>query len=221
MKINEHRRLKGVYSDGRRYYTKALGKISVYGERTVKDRGDVYRQWNPRRSKLGAALSNGISQWGIKPGSNVLYLGAASGTTVSHVADMVGKEGLVYALDLSKTTTRKLMRVVDAWPNVAPLLFSASRPDSYRDLVGDVDIVFQDIAQREQARIFIDNCMLYLPPGGFGILSVKAKSIDITRKPKQIFNTVLQQLEREMTIVDQRTLEPHQEGHHLFVVKRR
>ena len=46
--------------------------------------------WNPFRSKLAASIVGGIEAIYMKPGSKVLYLGAASGTTVSHVADLVG-----------------------------------------------------------------------------------------------------------------------------------
>ncbi len=69
---------------------------SVYGEKRVSiESGEVgekieYRVWNPFRSKLAAAILGGIDQIHIKPGSKVLYLGAASGTTVSHVSDIVG-----------------------------------------------------------------------------------------------------------------------------------
>ena len=46
--------------------------------------------WNPFRSKLAAGIVGGIENIYMQPGSKVLYLGAASGTTVSHVADLVG-----------------------------------------------------------------------------------------------------------------------------------
>ncbi len=49
-----------------------------------------YRVWNPFRSKLAAAILGGVDQIYMPPGSKVLYLGAASGTTVSHVSDIVG-----------------------------------------------------------------------------------------------------------------------------------
>jgi rRNA 2'-O-methyltransferase fibrillarin len=49
-----------------------------------------YRVWNPFRSKIAAAIVGGVDNLYIKPGSKVLYLGAASGTTVSHVSDIVG-----------------------------------------------------------------------------------------------------------------------------------
>jgi fibrillarin-like pre-rRNA processing protein len=216
-------RLQGVFTDEkRRLYTKSLaGKHQVYGERLVRQDGTVYREWDPRRSKLGAGIRVGLSQIAIRPDSTVLYLGAASGTTVSHVADIVGKDGFVYALDISKTTARMLMHaVVDHWPNVAPLLYNAALPGGYRHFVrGQADVVFQDIAQKSQVRIFFDNCKAYLKKGGFGLLSVKAKSIDVTKRSKAIFQDVERQLERRTTIVDKRILEPYEKDHILFVIK--
>lgn len=49
-----------------------------------------YRAWNPFRSKLAAAILGGVDKIHMGPGKKVLYLGAASGTTVSHVSDIVG-----------------------------------------------------------------------------------------------------------------------------------
>lgn len=75
---------------------------SVYNEKriSVEVNGEKveYRVWNPYRSKIAASVVGGISETGIAPGSKVLYLGAASGTTVSHVSDIVGPLGTVYAV---------------------------------------------------------------------------------------------------------------------------
>ncbi|MFW5746321.1 MAG: fibrillarin-like rRNA/tRNA 2'-O-methyltransferase [Nanoarchaeota archaeon] len=218
-------RLQGVYTDRmRNLYTESHAvdkRFAVYGERIIMQDGSAYRMWDPSRSKLGAAVRLGISQVGIKPGSSVLYLGCASGTTVSHVADMVGNEGRVYGLDLSPEVMRQFFRVVDQWQNVAPLVYSASHPEEYMHLVELVDVVFQDIAQRDQARIFLENCQAFLKKGGFGLLSVKAKSIDVTAQPKMIFDQVEKELASAMTVVDKRVLEPYQKGHCLFVVKKK
>jgi fibrillarin-like pre-rRNA processing protein len=215
-------RLKGVFHDNKYIYTESIaGATQVYGENLKTQDGVVYREWNPTRSKLGAAIKLGTSQIGIVPGASVLYLGASSGTTVSHVADMVGKEGSVYALEFSPTSTRQLFKVVDKWPNVAPLLFDASKPEEYMDLVPAVDVVFQDIAQRQQLRIFVENCQSYLKQGGFGLLAVKARSIDVTRKPKEIFAEVEAELLKYMPIVDKRVLDPFEKDHIMFVIKKK
>jgi len=69
---------------------------SVYGEKRISVDGGVegtkieYRVWNPFRSKLAAGVLSGLDDIFIQPGAKVLYLGAASGTSVSHVADIVG-----------------------------------------------------------------------------------------------------------------------------------
>ena len=69
---------------------------SVYGEKRITIEGEVegtkveYRVWNPFRSKLAAGVLGGMDDIFIAPGKKVLYLGAASGTSVSHVADIVG-----------------------------------------------------------------------------------------------------------------------------------
>ncbi|KAG1302114.1 hypothetical protein G6F64_011207 [Rhizopus arrhizus] len=70
---------------------------SVYGEKRISIDGPEgtkieYRVWNPFRSKLAAAVLGGVDHIHIAPGKKVLYLGAASGTSVSHVADVVGPE---------------------------------------------------------------------------------------------------------------------------------
>ena len=68
---------------------------AVYGEKRISveepDKAKVeYRVWNPFRSKLAAAILGGVDKVHIAPGKKVLYLGAASGTSVSHVSDICG-----------------------------------------------------------------------------------------------------------------------------------
>lgn len=67
-----------------------IKNVSVTWKKGENGEKIEYRVWNPFRSKLGAAILGGVDQIHIKPGAKVLYLGAASGTTVSHVSDIVG-----------------------------------------------------------------------------------------------------------------------------------
>lgn len=75
---------------------------AVYGEKRISIEGGVegtkteYRVWNPFRSKLAAGVLGGLDHIYIAPGKKVLYLGAASGTSVSHVADIVGPVCVAY-----------------------------------------------------------------------------------------------------------------------------
>lgn len=224
--MDEHRRLKGVYYQKRKLYTKSLDPgHSVYGESFVKEKskdGDIeFREWDIRRSKLAAAIAKEVTQIGMKEGDSILYLGCSTGTTVSHVSDIVGKDGFVFALDFAPRVMREMVFLSERRKNIAPILGDAKNPDSYASQVYEVDCVFQDIAQKEQAEIFLKNCKAFLKQGGFGLLSVKARSIDVTRRPKQIFMDIRAKLEREITIVDYRELDPFERDHCIFVCKKK
>lgn len=211
-----------IYEDNkRRLYTVNLtpGK-KVYDERLVKEKGVEYREWNARRSKLAATILKGSPNIFIRKNDVVLYLGCSYGTTVSHVSDIVGKEGFVFALDFAPRVMRDMVFVCERRKNIAPILGNANKPESYVDRVCMVDVVYQDIAQRNQVDIFLKNVNLFLKKEGYCLLAVKARSVDVTKKPKQIFAEVRQRLEKEMTIVDYRTLEPYQLDHCMFVCKK-
>jgi len=98
---------------------------SVYGEKRIATEDEAgkleYRVWNPFRSKLAAAILGGVDKIHMPPGSKVLYLGAASGTSVSHVSDVVGPEGMVYAVEFSHRSGRDLLNVAKKRTNLSPL----------------------------------------------------------------------------------------------------
>ena len=219
-------RLKGIFEkytkSGRKLYTKNLvaGK-KVYDETVIVQKGVEFREWNPRKSKLGAAIMKNISQVGIMPGKKVLYLGCSTGTTCSHVSDIVGNDGFVIGVDPAPRVMREFVFLCEDRKNMAPLLADASHPDDYPVSIPKCDIVFQDIAQRQQVNIFLKNCDAFLDEGGFGLLAIKARSIDVTRKPSQIFSEVKTELEKSMTVVDYRQLDPYERDHCLYVVKKK
>lgn len=134
-----------------------------------------YRVWNPFRSKLAAGILGGLDSIWIKPGDKVLYLGAASGTSVSHVADIVGPTGLVYAVEFSHRSGRDLINVAKKRTNVIPIIEDARHPQKYRMLVGMVDTVFADVAQPDQARIIAMNSHMFLKQGGHIVISIKVR----------------------------------------------
>ncbi len=212
-----------VYEDHRkRLYTVNLvpGK-KVYDERLVKEKGVEYREWNARKSKLAAAILKGSNNIFIRKGCVVLYLGCSYGTTPSHVSDIVGKDGFVFALDFAPRVMREMVFVCEDRNNIAPILGNANKPLSYVDKVSMVDVVYQDIAQRDQVEIFLKNVKMFLKKEGYGLLAVKARSVDVTKKPKAIFAEVRQKLDKEMTIVDYRTLEPYELDHCMFICKKK
>jgi fibrillarin-like pre-rRNA processing protein len=231
MAITQFKHFKGVYETKNKGYTILLtknlvpGKV-VYGEFLYYDKDETgnkveYREWNPKRSKLGAALMKEVSQISIKENDYILYLGCSTGTTVSHVSDIVGKDGLVYALDFAPRVLRDMVFVAEDRKNIAPIMADANKPETYGHLISEVDTVFMDIAQKQQAEIFLKNCKMFLKEGGFGLLAVKARSVDVTKNPKDVFRTIRAMLEKEMTIVDYRELDPFEMDHAMFVVKKR
>jgi fibrillarin-like pre-rRNA processing protein len=145
----------------------------------------------------------------------------SSGTTASHVSDIIGNEGFIIALDFSPRTTRDLLFLSRTRKNMAPLLADAFKVESYSHLVPKVDVVFQDIAQRNQVDIFVRNVDSFLVSGGFGLIAIKARSIDVTKKPKDIFKRVRSELEKKYSIVDYRELDPYEKDHALFMIKKR
>lgn len=197
---------------------------SVYGEKRISiDVGDSgekveYRVWNPFRSKLAAAILGGIDQIHIKPGSKVLYLGAASGTTVSHVSDIVGPDGLVYAVEFSHRSGRDLINVAKKRTNVIPIIEDARHPHKYRMLVGMVDTIFADVAQPDQARIVAINAHNFLKNGGNFVISIKANCIDSTAQPAAVFAGEVKKMQSEkMKPQEQLTLEPYERDHAVVV----
>ncbi|RME78092.1 fibrillarin-like rRNA/tRNA 2'-O-methyltransferase [Candidatus Woesearchaeota archaeon] len=213
-------RLKGVFEEKGRLFTKNLvPRKSVYGERLVRVQGVEYREWDPRRSKLCAGIKKGASQIGIYPDSKVLYLGASTGTTISHVSDIVGENGFVVGVDIAPRTTRELVFLSEERSNLAPLLADANHPEHYPQLI-EFDALFQDVAQKNQVEIFLKN-MALVKKGGFGLLCVKSRSIDVTKKPSIIYKEVLRELEKHITVVDKRTLEPFEQDHILYICKKK
>lgn len=166
----------------------------VYDEDLVTVRGDEYRTWNPTRSKLAAYILKGGQNLAVTPQSRVLYLGAANGTTPSHVSDIASK-GVVWGVEFSPRSFRDLVGVAGPRPNLVPILGDAWRPDRYRRYAGKVDILYQDIAQRHQAAIFAKNLRTFGPEWGF--FMVKARSVDVAADPRAVYDQVTEEVERE------------------------
>lgn len=196
---------------------------SVYGEKriSVDDPDGVkieYRVWNPFRSKLAAGILGGIDKIHIGPGKKILYLGASSGTTVSHVADVVGPNGQVFAVEFSHRSGRDLINMAKKRTNVVPIIEDARHPHKYRMLVPAVDVIFADVAQPDQARIIALNAHHYLKAGGHIVISIKANCIDSTVDAATVFAREVKKLQEEkIKPQEQLTLEPYERDHALVV----
>lgn len=195
-------------------YTRNLSPgENVYGETLYKIDTEEYRFWNPRRSKLAAMILNGCSILPITPDSNVLYLGAGSGTTASHVSE-IAINGKVYCIEFSSRAFRDLLNVARGRKNMMPILESAFYPERYKPLIEKIDVIYQDISQRDQTGAFIKNAKQFLSPQGYGIYMIKSRSIDMTKPPDEIFKSELTKLRTfGFKVVEEIKLEPYTKDH--------
>uniref|UniRef100_A0A7C3YPJ8 Fibrillarin-like rRNA/tRNA 2'-O-methyltransferase n=1 Tax=Geoglobus ahangari TaxID=113653 RepID=A0A7C3YPJ8_9EURY len=184
-----------------------------YGERKI----DGYREWIPTRSKLAAVLLKGY-RIDLKPNTKMLYLGAASGTTVSHISDILTK-GIIYAIEYSAKPFVKFLKLARERKNIIPILADASQPQKYSGIVEKVDFIYQDIAQRNQIEIFRENFRFFAKDKALGLIFVKARSIDSTRDPEEIYKDVINELKRDFEILSYDDLSPYHKDH-IFVYVR-
>jgi fibrillarin-like pre-rRNA processing protein len=225
--VKQHQKFAGIYvatfEDGteRLATTNLTPGKSVYGERLVSWQEIEYRIWDPFRSKLAAAILKGLRTVPIQPSHQVLYLGAASGTTASHISDIVGVAGRVYCVEFSARSVRELVNNVCAFrSNMTPLLEDARMPRRYAMYVSIVDDIYCDVAQPEQAKILADNADMFLKKGGWVILAVKSQSIDVTKQPSEVYKKETKTLKtRGFAIADTLNLEPYEKAHVMVVAK--
>ena len=218
--VKPHEKFEGVYivelEDGSlKIATRNLtpGR-RVYGERLFKIEGVEYREWNPYRSKLGAAILKGISDVPLKKGTKVLYLGVATGTTASHVSDIIGLEGKLYGVEFAYRVMREFVTLAEIRRNLYPILADARLPHTYRNIVEEVDVIYSDVAQPEQAKLVADNADYFLKEGGYLLLAIKARSIDVTAEPSEVYKREIDTLKnRGFKILDVVHLEPYDKDH--------
>jgi len=227
-RLSKHPKFGGVFridqAENRQLATMSLapGK-TVYGEMIYRIDGEEYRSWDPYRSKLAAAILKGLEENPIRPGSRVLYLGAASGTTVSHVSDIVGPKGVIYAVEFAQRSFRDLVEnVCKDRPNIVPIFADARFTLKYRSLVPSVEVLYCDIAQQDQTRIMVENMRTYLKKDGQYLLVVKSRSIDVSKEPADVIKAEAAFLERNgYTVEEKIRLEPFEKDHAMLIGRKK
>lgn len=206
-----------VYVDGQKcLVTPNLDKgNTVYGERLIQDNQKEFRSWDIYRSKLAAAIQKGLQNFPFHVGSRVLYLGASTGTTVSHISDIIGNEGILFAVEPAIRVARELLEnVATRRYNIIPIVEDGRRPKSYYSIFGTVQTVYCDIAQPDQTDIAIENCKVYLEKSGVLLLVVKTRSIDVVKEPKVVIKEEAKKLESNGFNIEQIIgLEPFDKDH--------
>ena len=221
MKIEPHKKFEGVFLvDGKPATFNLLPGTTVYGERLIKSDKREYRIWDFYRSKPAAAIKRGLKKFPLKRGMSILYLGAASGTTVSHFSDIVGNEGIIYAVDIAERVLREMIHHAEKRGNIVPILADARKPESYKNIILEkVDLVYEDVASKDQVPIIIRNANAFLKPQGCAIIVIKSQSIDVTKDPNQIYKECLIELEKHFEVLNKVKLDPYEKMHMFVVMK--
>jgi fibrillarin-like pre-rRNA processing protein len=211
----------GILRRGRDLYTRNLRPGErVYGEELIIEDDVEYRHWDPWRSKLAAYLLNGATKLPFDHPRTVLYLGAAHGTTVSHLSDLL-PDSRVFSIEKSGGSFGALLALARRRPNLFPILADAQLPERYQADVGPVDFLYQDIAQRNQAAVFAENATATLVTSGSALLMLKVRSVTQRRPVAAVVAESRTTLTRNgWKVVDQRSLAPFSRDHVALVVAR-
>lgn len=220
-KIEPHKYFEGVFWVDNKLATENLvpGE-QVYGEKLVKVKEKEYRIWDDTRSKPAAAIHKKLHHFPLRKTMKILYLGIASCTTASHFSDIIGREGIIYGIEISERVLRESIRVAEKRQNIVPILSDGRKPEEY-SWVEQVDLVYADIAIRDQSDVLIRNAEMFLKPDGYSMIAIKARSIKVTEKPSVIYKQERKKLESFFNIIDFVTLEPYERDHCMFVLKRK
>jgi fibrillarin-like pre-rRNA processing protein len=211
----------GVFRQGRQLFTKSMIRgYSAFSRSVITKGKDEYREWDPKKSKPAAAIAKGLRDFPLAPGAKVLYLGAASGATCSFFSDIVGKDGIIYAVELSERTAMDLNITSEKRGNIIPILADARKPEQY-EWVEPVDIIFEDVASDEQSKILIRNADMFLKPGGTAMIAIKARSIDVVKDPRKVYREELRILGKRFRVVEKMELDPYEKDHMFLVLKPR
>jgi fibrillarin-like pre-rRNA processing protein len=190
----------------------------VYNEKLVQHKGSEYRIWNPFRSKLAAAIMNDLKNFPFNQKSDVLYLGVSTGTTISHISDIVNQGGTIFGIEHASRVARDFLdRVASHRKNIVPIIQDARRPEEFFSVYKKVDIVYVDIAQPDQTNIAIENCRLYLKSGGYLFLVIKTRSIDVVKDPKMVIKDEMKKLEALFEIKQTIDLHPYDKDHAMVI----
>ncbi len=203
--------IPNLFTDGRNLFTRTKLYESIYGERIIKEGENLFREFSPLRSKLASSMHLGFKPE-IKKDDHILYLGASTGTTVTHVSD-IAEDGKIYAVEFSPISMIKLMDLSTKRDNLIALLLDASKPETYSPFIDRVDLIYQDIAQPNQINIFLENMDYY--GAKRGILMFKTYSIRSEMEVKK----ELKKLSTKYREMNYKNIERFHKGHYAVFVK--
>ncbi|TFG27574.1 MAG: fibrillarin-like rRNA/tRNA 2'-O-methyltransferase [Promethearchaeota archaeon] len=227
IEIRPHPKFYGVYISGpsnniRLYSKNLVPGHQVYGERIIEYKNEEFREWDPYRSKLAALIIENPTSNFISNNTICLYLGASSGTTISHLSDII-KNGVIYGIEFAERSIRQLIQNTTNRKNIIPILADARYPDTYtKSIFNEIELIYQDVAQPNQAEIAVLNANYYLKSGGLVILAIKSQSIDSISKSEKIYKQEKNTLENAgYEIVESINIHKYAANHIILIVKKK
>ncbi len=198
-------------------YTVTRYNDSVYGEDIKRIEKAYFREWEPKRSKIAAAILKRVKELPFRKNSSILYLGASTGTTTTHLADIC-TEGRIYAVEKAYDPFVKLISLAERRENIYPILEDASIPERYAFFMDSIDIIYQDVAQRNQVQIFNANAKAF-PKVKDAMLILKIRSISGKGSEEEILKREMAKIEnfRPLEVVN---LQPYSKANYLIRLKR-
>ncbi len=227
IEIRKHPKFYNVFISGSkeklRLYTRNSDRGNrVYGERLIQYRENEYREWDPFRSKLAAIILENPLKNFLSADITCLYLGASSGTTISHLSDIL-TSGIIFGIEFAERSIRQLIQNTSRRKNIIPIFADARYPDNYaKSIFSTMDIIYQDISQPNQAEIALNNCNYYLSDNGLLILAVKSQSINSIQKSEYVYaqeKTILE--EGGYEVIESVNIHKYAANHSVLLVKKR
>jgi fibrillarin-like pre-rRNA processing protein len=193
------------YEEGGRIFSLSKDGKSIYGEAVTVRGKNSYRLFSPLRSKLSSSIKVGLKPV-IKREDHVLYLGAATGTTVSHMSDAVSS-GAVFSVEVSPVPFIKLMSLSEVKKNVFPILSDAQRPETFAPFVDRVDLIYQDVSQPNQVDIFSKNMLFYNSKRGIIMLKTFSLRSELSVKEE------IRKIEENFSVEEVKDISRFHKGH--------
>jgi fibrillarin-like pre-rRNA processing protein len=200
-----------------------LNNVSVnqaYNERLVEKNGKQYNVWNHYRSKLAAAIINGLEIFPILKKTRVLYFGDTAKNTVSHISDIIGIDGKIFVVnDITENSKNFLEKISNNRTNVFTIIYDKNNPAQFSSTIETVDVIYLDITQPNKTEITIDNCKNYLRNDGYLMLVVPTKNIDFAKNPTKENLEGRKRLQSSFDVIQEINLTDFFKEHSMIIAK--